>query len=139
MPIIKEVTINAPIEKVWKAITDKDEMKNWYFELVDFKPEVGFEYSFTGGTEERSYLHLCKVTEVIPGKKLVHSWRYDGFEGISFVTWELFDENGKTRVVLTHSGLETFPADTNPDFAPDNFKMGWNEIIGKSLKNHLEK
>ena len=137
-PVIKEVTINAPISKVWQAITQKEKMKEWYFDLAEFKPEVGFEFRFEAGEENKTYLHLCKVTEVVEGKKLVHSWRYAGYQGNSFVSWELFEENGKTRLVLTHTGLETFP-ESNPDFAKKNFEMGWSEIIGKSLIEYLEK
>ena len=136
-PFVIERILNAPAEKVWKAITDKDQMKQWYFDLADFKPEVGFEFQFEGGNEGRSYLHLCKITEVLPGKKLQYSWRYDGYEGISFVTFELFDEGDKTRLKLTHEGLETFPAN-NPDFAKQNFVQGWTEIIGTNIKKFVE-
>jgi uncharacterized protein YndB with AHSA1/START domain len=135
-PIIVEQTLNATPEKVWKAITEKDEMKKWYFALAEFKPEVGFEFQFTGGTEERTYLHLCRITEVIPQKKLTHSWRYDGYEGTSFVTFELFAEGANTKVRLTHEGVETFPA-SNPDFARKNFVEGWTAIIGTSLVNYI--
>jgi uncharacterized protein YndB with AHSA1/START domain len=56
-PLVVERTFSAPVSKVWKAITNKDEMKHWYFDLKDFKPEVGFEFRFIGGTEEKkSYL-----------------------------------------------------------------------------------
>jgi len=137
-PFEIERTFNAPVSRVWKAITDKEEMKKWYFDLKEFKPEPGFEFSFTGGPEDRQYLHLCKITEVIPEKKLTHSWRYEGYEGNTFVTWELFDEGGKTRVKLTHTGLETFPAD-NKDFAKENFVAGWTEIVGKLLKEFVER
>jgi uncharacterized protein YndB with AHSA1/START domain len=112
-------------------------MEQWYFKLKEFKPEVGFEFEFEGGPPEKTFLHLCKVTEVIPGKKLTHSWRYDGYEGNSFVTWEVFDEGDKTRVKLTHAGLETFPA--IPEFAKENFVMGWTDILGRMLKEYLEK
>jgi uncharacterized protein YndB with AHSA1/START domain len=138
-PFVIERTLNAPIEKVWKAITDKDQMKQWYFDLTEFKPEVGFEFQFSGGpAPERQYLHLCKITEVIPCKKLTHSWRYDGYEGISFVTFELFTEGNNSRVRLTHAGLETFPKE-NPDLAKENFAEGWTDIIGRSLKEYVEK
>lgn len=138
-PIIIERTYNASIENVWKAITDKNEMKQWYFDLAEFKPEVGFEFRFTGGTEGGvQYLHICEITEVIPEKKLTYSWRYDGYPGKSFVSFELFAEGDKTRLKLTHEGLETFPAD-NPDFAQANFVAGWNHIVGVSLKEYLEK
>lgn len=136
-PFVIERIYNAPIEKVWKAITDKEDMKKWYFDLAEFKPEVGFEFQFEGGNEDRSYLHLCKVTEVVTGKKLTYSWRYDGYEGNSFVSFELFPEGQKTRVKLTHEGLETFPQNI-PDFAKENFAAGWTEILGTSLKQFTE-
>jgi len=137
-PVIVENTFNVSPEKIWKAITDKDEMKKWYFDLPDFKPELGSEFQFEGGTEQKKYLHLCKITEVIPFKKLTYSWSYDGYEGISFVTFELFPEGDKTKLKLIHSGLESFPSN-NPDFAKQNFLAGWTEIIGTSLKKYLEK
>src|SRR5690349_2774333 len=108
-PFVIERTFNAPVEKVWKAITDKDQMKKWYFDLAEFRPETGFEFSFEGGSEEKSYLHLCRVTEAVTNKKLAYSWRYDGYPGSSVVTFELFPEGDKTRLKLTHEGLETFP------------------------------
>ena len=135
-PFVIQQTYNAPVSKVWKAITDKDDMKQWYFDLAEFKPEVGFEFTFTGGKDGREYKHLCKITEVIPGKKLKHSWTYDGYEGTSYVTWELFEEGDRTRVKLMHEGLGTFPQN-NPDFARENFVQGWTEIIGKNLKEFM--
>jgi uncharacterized protein YndB with AHSA1/START domain len=137
-PFVIERTFNAPVDKVWKAITDKNQMKEWYFDLEEFKPEVGFEFSFAAPAEKKTYLHLCKITEVIPGRKLSYSWRYDGYPGNSIVTFELFDEGKTTRLKLTHTGLETFPQD-NTDFAAQNFVEGWTQIIGSSLKNFLEK
>jgi uncharacterized protein YndB with AHSA1/START domain len=137
MPFVKEVTINAPVSKVWKAITDKDEMNKWYFDLPEFAPVVGCEFHFYGGPPEKSYKHLCKVTEVNSGKKITYSWSYEGEPGKSYVTFELFDEQGKTRVKLTHEGLETFTSG-NPDLAPENFAKGWYYIIGKSLIEYIE-
>lgn len=137
-PFVIERTYNAPVERVWKALTDKQQMKQWYFDLSEFKPEVGFEFTFDGGSEEKTYKHLCKVLEVIPNKKLSYSWRYKDYEGNSVVSWELFDEGDKTRLRLTHTGLETFPQ-VSKDFARESFAQGWTYIAGTSLKNYLEK
>jgi uncharacterized protein YndB with AHSA1/START domain len=136
-PIIIERTYEAPVSKVWKALTDVQQMKKWYFDVPDFKPIVGTEFRFTGGTEEHQYLHICIVKEVIPEKLISYSWRYDGYEGDSLVTFELFQEGQRTKVKLTHSGLETFPQ-SNPDLASKNFLAGWTDILGTSLKNFLE-
>ena len=84
------------------------------------------------------FVHLCKITEVIPGAKLTYSWRYEGYEGISYVTWELFAEGTKTRLKLTHTGLETFPVTAHNDFAKTNFVAGWTALVGTSLSKFLE-
>ena len=136
--VFKEYTYNATPELVWKAITDKSEMKLWYFDLEEFKPEVGFEFRFWGRTEERQYLHICRITEAVAGQKLCHTWQYDGIPGLTNLCFEIKTENeGNTRLRLTHSGFETFPAD-NPDLEPKNFEEGWSYILGTSLKNYLE-
>jgi uncharacterized protein YndB with AHSA1/START domain len=136
-PFVIEQTYNAPTSRVWEAITDKNKMKEWYFDLDEFKPEVGFTFQFDGGSENKTYTHHCEVTEVIPGKKLTYSWAYKGYPGKSFVTWELFDEGDKTKLKLTHVGLETFPQDM-PDFARESFSKGWTYITGTSLMNYLQ-
>lgn len=139
-PIIIERTINAPLEKVWKAITDPEQMKQWYFDIPGFKPEVGFQFQFTGeGKTGTKFVHHCRIIEVIKHKKLKHSWNYEGYNGNSLITFELFDERGKTKVKLTHEGLESFPVTADNDFAKENFLEGWTYIVGTALKEFTEK
>ena len=136
--LIKEIVINAPLAKVWKAITDKEDMKQWYFDLSDFKPEAGFEFQFSGkGRKGEMYVHLCKVLEVIPFRKLRYSWTYEGFEGYSVVTFELVEEGKGTKVKLTHDGIDSFATD-NPDFGKESFNEGWTYLIQKALKEFSE-
>jgi uncharacterized protein YndB with AHSA1/START domain len=136
-PFVIERLFNAPVSVIWKALTDKTEMKKWYFDVSDFKPQAGFEFTFNGGSEEKIYVHLCKVIEVVPEKKLSYSWRYTGYDGNSLLTFELFPEGNKTRLKLTHEGLETFPQ-VSPDFARSSFEAGWTYIIGTSLQKYLD-
>jgi uncharacterized protein YndB with AHSA1/START domain len=141
-PIVVEQTFNASPAKIWNAITDRGEMKKWYFEVSDFRPEPGFEFSFEGGTPEKKFLHLCRVTTVIPLRKISYTWKYKGYPGESEVTFELIEGDSLTQgrvttVRLTHKGIESFPS--QPEFARENFVRGWTEIIGKSLKNFIEK
>jgi uncharacterized protein YndB with AHSA1/START domain len=136
--IILEKLFDATIDKVWGAITNKDEMKNWYFELDDFKPVVGFQFQFYGGHKDgMQYLHLCEVIEVIPQKKLTYSWRYGGYSGISFVTFDLQKKGNQTLLKLIHTGIESFPTE-NPDFAMHNFEEGWSELLNIRLRKQLE-
>lgn len=137
--VIVEKVYNTTIEKVWTALTDKEEMKQWYFSLDDFRPEVGFEFRFPGqGHKGEQYMHICKITEVIRYKRLQYSWRYENYQGYSIVTFELSDEGNQTRLKLTHDGLETFPKN-NSDFARESFNTGWTELITVLLTQYLEK
>ncbi|WP_143306566.1 SRPBCC family protein [Chitinophaga vietnamensis] len=137
-PLVVERVYHVPVSKVWQAITDNAQMKQWYFQIADFKAEVGFEFEFTAGDKNKQYVHHCKVTEVVPGQKLSYTWRYRDYPGDSLVTFELFPEGNGTRLKLSHYGLESFPGATDPAFAPTSFNEGWNSILGVSLKKFLE-
>jgi uncharacterized protein YndB with AHSA1/START domain len=132
-PLVFERTYHAPIQQVWEAFTDKDKMRKWYFDVDDFKPEVGFEFHFYGEKDGQKFYHNCVVIEVIPGKKLVHTWAYENYTGEALLTIELFDEGDKTRLKLTHAGLETFAV-----FSTEDFTIGWTYFTGKALPEFLE-
>ncbi|HEY4417665.1 MAG TPA: SRPBCC family protein [Verrucomicrobiae bacterium] len=135
-PLTIERTYNAPIALVWRALTHREDMAKWYFNVPEFKAEAGFEFQFTVPYNGKDCVHLCRVTEVQAAKKIAYTWRYAGHPGDSLVTFELFDEAGKTRLKLTHEGLESFPPGT--DFAPENFARGWTSLLGESLKKFIE-
>ena len=135
--IVMERTLNAPVAHVWKALTDVDQMRQWYFDLKEFRPQVGFEFEFVVEHEGNTYHHLCRVTDVVPEKKIAYTWRYKGEPGDSLVTFELAPEDHKTRLKLTHTGIETFPK--TPAYARKNFEAGWTAIIGSELKEFVEK
>ena len=136
-PIIVERTLDAPVARVWTALTNVTEMRQWYFDLKEFRPEVGFEFGFVVEHEGNTYDHRCKVTEVIPQKKIAYTWRYEGHEGNSVVTIELASDGDKTRLKLTHTGLDTFPR--TKAFARENFEEGWTQSIGSELKEFVER
>lgn len=51
-PVVVQRELQAPANVVWQAITDNDKMKQWYFQLPNFKAEVGFKFQFLGGKVE---------------------------------------------------------------------------------------
>ena len=134
--VIVERILNAPVTRVWNALTDVDQMREWYFDLKEFKPQAGFEFEFSVEHEGTTYHHLCRVTEVIPEKKIAYTWRYKSEPGDSLVTIELFAEGDNTRLKLTHTGIESFPR--TPAYARKNFEQGWTAIIGTELKQFVE-
>jgi len=138
-PVIVERVYNAPLKTVWEAITDVEKMKQWYFPMLEeFEPEVGFETRFDVAHSGKVFVHIWKIKEVEPFKKISYEWKFGGYPGDSLVSWELFPEDEGTRIVLTHTGLETFRGDLHPDLAAHNFKAGWTSFIGTKLKEFVE-
>lgn len=136
-PVVIEKHYPVAVDRVWKALTDKEQMKQWYFDPDAFRPEVGFSFSFPGqGHKGEKYLHRCVITEVTPHQLLQYSWAYESHPGYSLVTFRLKEENGGTTLTLTHHGLDSFPAN-NPDFAVTSFTAGWTELITRLLFNFL--
>lgn len=131
--------INAPVEKVWKALTDKAQMKEWYFDISDFDLGVHREFNFYEPGKEKKYHHHGEILEIVPNEKLKHTWTYPEFtKEKSIVKWELEKDGEGTMVTLTHKGLENF-SHLGPDFQKESFENGWNDILGRSLKDYLEK
>ena len=137
--VIVERFLNAPIDVVWRAITDPEQMKQWYFPAIQaFKPEVGFEVQVSTECDGQVKEHVWKVTEVVPGRKVSYSWNYTQNRGNSAVSWELFDEGKTTRLRLVHTGLLSFQPGKNPGYTRAGFFGGWSHFAGR-LKDFVEK
>jgi uncharacterized protein YndB with AHSA1/START domain len=128
--IVIERTYNIPADKVWQALTDVEKINQWFFQLPDFKAQVGFAFSFSGKDNGVRVVHESVIKEVIPGKKLAYSMIYQDHPQESLVTFELFDEGDKTRLLFTHSGLEEM-AKGSPLFAREKFLGGWTYLTDK--------
>ena len=106
-PLVIEQTYDASPTEIWQALTRPELMKEWYFDIPEFRAETGYEFSFLAGGETK-YWHMCKVTAVVPERQLSYTWAYKDYPGQSEVTFELIPAGDKTRVKITHTGLETF-------------------------------
>ena len=138
-PIIVEQTYKVSMDAVWRAITEIDQMRQWYFDNIpSFEPEVGFETQFNIQSQGRDFLHLWKVTEVVPLKRIKYNWKYEGYPGDSFVVFELFEQNNGTKLRVSTEVLEDFPDDI-PEFKRESGVAGWTFFIKKSLKEFFEK
>lgn len=138
-PIRQVRTFNASIEKVWDAITNKDAMKKWYFDIPDFKPVVGTKFTWHAGPPDgKQWLHAGEVKEVISMKKLAHTWTFPGYTGEALTVWEL-SEAGPSKTKVDFRFEIITPFDPNEAaLARKNFMFGWDAIINTSLVSFLE-
>jgi uncharacterized protein YndB with AHSA1/START domain len=138
-PIIVEQYFDKPVNIMWEAITDERQMRKWFFENIpSFQPVAGFETEFNVVSGERNFLHQWKVTEVVPEKKITVNWKYPDYPGNADVSFELFPEGKGTRLVLTNTGQESFPADI-PEFRRESCEGGWNYFIRQRLVEYAAK
>jgi uncharacterized protein YndB with AHSA1/START domain len=138
-PIIIEQIFDSPIKNVWNSITEITQMRQWYFSNIPkFKPKVGFETKFNVKSQDRNFLHKWKIINVIHEKLITYNWKYEGYSGDSNVTFELFNDNNKTKLRLTHQVVESF-ADNISEFKRESCEAGWKYFIQQSLKEFLQK
>lgn len=134
MPEIRKTAIlNAPIEKVWKAVATSRGIAAWWMENT-FEPVAGHEFVLKSGQFGDS---PCKVTEVDPPNRLSFDWGKDWH--LEFLLAAL--EDGKTEFTLIHSGWE---ADKLTEFGQPHpvirgiMDGGWESIVHKALVQYVE-
>jgi uncharacterized protein YndB with AHSA1/START domain len=98
MPEIRQtIVLNAPIEKVWKAVATSEGIAAWWMSST-FEPTLGREFILHAGPYGDS---PCKVTELDPPNRVGFDWGKDWH-----LTFELKDLDGKTEFTLIHSGWD---------------------------------
>jgi len=131
-------TINAPVSKVWEALTTPEIMKQYFFGadvISDWK--VGSPIIYKGEWEGKPFEDKGKILEIEPGKRLV-STHWSPLSGVPdtpknyhTVTYELLEQNGRTQVTLTQDNNATEEEKIQSE-------QNWNMVLGK-LKELLEK
>jgi uncharacterized protein YndB with AHSA1/START domain len=110
--ITHQFTFSQPPEEVWEYLTNAELLAQWLMPN-DFKPLVGHRFQFNAkpkfplGFDGKIY---CEVLEIMPGKKLVYSWK----GGLSrekpsldsIVTWTLTPHQKGTILTLEHKGFK---------------------------------
>lgn len=134
-----EITYDAPVNKVWEALTLQESVKEWYFDIPDFNVRKGAVFEFDKSGFNDVFLHRLQILDVVDKSLLRYSWSYPHHsKGTSMVTWELIPRGNITSLRLTHEGLHHHQ-DGGERFSIDRFDASWQELLGKSLSNYLER
>ena len=114
--IKKSIVIHASPEVVFKAITDPNELTNWFPDHAILEPKIGGKMKLSFYKEKSEERTGCTadafpegtIKEFIPNKKLSYTWQHKDVPEFpeTVVTWELEDIGAnKTRLELIHSGF----------------------------------
>ena len=135
--IEKKVTINAPINKVWEALTNPRKLETWMLVPTDFEPEKGRKFIFKGTADENwDGIISCSVKEIIENEKLVFTWNSQLINAETLVSISLKEINGKTELTLIHSGWDKVPA--NAEMVRGHHNVGWDLRLFEKIKELVE-
>lgn len=135
--VSKTITINADTSAVWKALTDPEKIKKYFFGvdvLTTWRP--GDAIYFSGTFKGQTFRDKGTIIEVINDKKLKYdywsSWAglEDKPENYSLVTYKLEGNGDQTVVSLVQSG---FADEVNHTHA----LASWEQVL-EGLKKLVE-
>ena len=133
--IIKERMLNHSIDKVWRAISQAEEISAWFIK-ADFKAEPGYNYTFTA-SEEQGCTEIRGIVKEADPYTLIYTWIVQNTEAVTTVKWALEESNGQTKLHLEHSGISNYPGETAITMF-GHFGKGWDNCFNL-LSDYLMK
>jgi uncharacterized protein YndB with AHSA1/START domain len=134
----QSITIGAPIDRVWEAITTPEVIKQWFFGVdteTDWKK--GSPIVHRGEYQGRPYEDRGEILEIEPPRLLVHShWSPvsglpDEPENHERVSWELVERQNGTELTIRESNLGSEEARATSE-------QSWRTVL-TNLKTLLER
>jgi uncharacterized protein YndB with AHSA1/START domain len=137
LEISKTIAIGASANETWKALTDRETIKKYFFgteAISDWKP--GSKLVFRGEYDDRAYEDKGTVLEAEPGKLLKYSY-WSGFSGLD----DIPENYSVVTYALEQSGRETILHLSQKGFANEEARVhsgqGWAMVLN-NLKELLE-
>lgn len=138
--IIKEIVVKAPKDRVYKAISDSQEVTKWFPNIVEGDYEVGKTaiFNFTSENHKAAvYVEAARPTDYfsyrwVPGGS--NSFTGDVLSvPNTLVEFTLEDMGEETKVTVKESGFSQLPAEVAEQSFKDN-SGGWPYMLGRLEK-----
>ena len=118
--IVESVTIAAPASIIFAALTEPDQIPEWWgdensFRILEVSSDLrpGGTFHMRGKNAGGGHQNVTGTYQIVePPSTIEMSWRHD-FAGPdvpqydSIVRYDLVERNGETTVTVTHSGLQS--------------------------------
>jgi uncharacterized protein YndB with AHSA1/START domain len=109
MKIIKEVTIKSSPSQIYEAITNQDQLTQWFPDVVSLEPKIGGRICFRlSQSHSKEQTVEGKITEIEENKKISYTCGHNINSEFPWtqVTWKLERiDDQLTRVIITHTGF----------------------------------
>jgi uncharacterized protein YndB with AHSA1/START domain len=131
----REVVVEAPLERVWRAISEADQLVRWFpdkIAQIDLRPGGAMRIEWRDGEFDDG-----TVDAVEAPSRFVFRWHGAGFDSPeTSVEFTLEAVEGGTRVVVVESGFSKVREEKRESAWHDN-DGGWAKELGE-LKAYLE-
>ena len=134
--IAHSLTIKAPVGTVFAALSTPEGISRWFTTSAISEPHTGgrFRYVFDNEKPELSSVQEGEYIEVVPGRKLVHPWRFPGLAQATTVEYLLTPRGEETELQFRNTGFGSGPEWDGPY---QRFTGGWKLFLD-NLKSVLE-
>jgi uncharacterized protein YndB with AHSA1/START domain len=110
----RSIWIAASRERVWQAVTDPQQIQQWFSPGTQWRLsalQVGGKLSvYNPETDSDMYIQVIELVD--PPHQLITRSVPEPTETPHVTIWTLDEENGGTRLTITHTGYELEPADS---------------------------
>ncbi len=133
---ISTIVLNAPIKKVWNALTQPELVKQWQYGsdlITDWK--VGNEIRFRNEWEGQVFEQWGTVLEVVPDQKIKYSLFFprpeleDKPENYFIMIYVLTKENQKTKLEIIQEDNRPGAVQEEPQGEENPILQGLKAII----------
>ena len=143
--IDRTIDIDAPPERVWRALTDANELSKWFKVSLDGEIAAGREVWMTSLHEGHEHIRFrVAFIELTPPVRFVWEWHANAVdqafdyskEKRTTVTFTLEPTARGTRLTVSETGFDGVSLSRRAKAFSENSK-GWTEVI-RWIKGHVE-
>lgn len=131
------IEVNAPAAKVWKALTDAEIVKQYFFGTnVKSDWKKGSPIIWEGEWEGKTYRDKGTILDIDPGKFVRYDYwssmsgTEDKPENYADISYTLSESNGKTVLTITQGNIKS-------EESKSHSEQNWQSVFGK-MKEMVE-
>ena len=130
--IEKEILIDAPLEVVWRVVTEPDQVTQWFIEEAEFEPKLGGTGRFSSRSGRPFYF---EIEAFEPPRRFAYRWvQAEGLalrpDNSMLVEFTLEPEAGSTRLRVVESGFDQVDwSDEQKTQYFEDHSNGWGRFL----------